>query len=226
MRQRLDTRANSTAAALPAHAAGQGLRGILLLAAITALLLASVLSADAAPAFPDNIPLPNGWAPEGIATGRGTDFYVGSLANGGIYKGDLRTGTGAVLVEGVVGRSIVGIKVDARTNYIFASGRTSGKAFVFDAATGALLAEFRRLGWKPKPGKGGSGFDKPHVRKIYALWREAGVVGAIDNASKEALRAFVARQTGKDAPEFCSPSEANKVSEGLKAMIRRAEARR
>ncbi|WP_333822836.1 gp16 family protein [Pinisolibacter sp.] len=90
----------------------------------------------------------------------------------------------------------------------------------------ALLAEFRRLGWKPKPGKGGSGFDKPHVRKIYALWREAGVVGAIDNASKEALRAFVARQTGKDAPEFCSPSEANKVSEGLKAMIRRAEARR
>ena len=70
MRQRLDTRANSTAAALPAHAAGQGLRGILLLAAITALLLASVLSADAAPAFPDNIPLPNGWAPEGIATGR------------------------------------------------------------------------------------------------------------------------------------------------------------
>jgi len=142
MRQRPDTRSNSTATALPAHVASQSLRAILLLAAIAALLLASVLSANAAPAFPENIPLPNGWAPEGIATGRGTDFYVGSLANGGIYKGDLRTGTGAVLVDGEAGRSIVGIKVDARTNYIFASGRTSGKAFVFDAATGTLLAEY------------------------------------------------------------------------------------
>ncbi len=145
MRQRLDTRSDTTAAALPAPVAGQDLRlrAILMLAAIVALLLASVLSANAAPAFPDNIPLPNGWAPEGIATGRGTDFYVGSLANGGIYKGDLRTGAGAVLVEGVAGRSIVGIKVDARTNYIFASGRTSGMAFVFDGSSGALLAEYQ-----------------------------------------------------------------------------------
>ncbi len=143
MRQRLDTRTDSTAAALPAQVAGQGLRAIFLLAAIAALLLASVLSANAAPAFPGNIPLPNGWAPEGIATGRGTDFYVGSLANGGIYKGDLRTGTGAVLVEGVAGRSIVGIKVDARTNYIFASGHASGKAFIFNGSTGALLAEYQ-----------------------------------------------------------------------------------
>ena len=29
--------------------------------------------------FPSVIPLPNGWQPEGIATGRGTSFYVGSL---------------------------------------------------------------------------------------------------------------------------------------------------
>lgn len=104
------------------------------------------------------------------------------------------------------------------------TGRESSK----DCTEGQLerlLAEFRRLGWQPKPGKGGSGYDKPHVRKIYALWREAGVVGAVDNASKEALRAFVARQTGKSAPEFCSPGDANRVTEALKAMIRRAEAR-
>lgn len=89
-----------------------------------------------------------------------------------------------------------------------------------------LLAEFRRLGWTPKAGKRGSGgFGKPHVRLIYALWKEAGIVGAVDNASKEALRAFVERQTGKSAPEFLAPGEANKVSEALKAMIRRAEAR-
>jgi len=91
-----------------------------------------------------------------------------------------------------------------------------------------LLAEFARLGWKPKAGKSGrgGGFDKPHVRKVYALWKDAGVTGAIGNATKEALRAFVERQTGKSAPEFLAPTEANKVSEALKAMIRRAEAAR
>lgn len=143
MKQRLQTRSNSTAAALPEQAAYPGVRLLAVLAAIAALLLASVLSANAAPPFPDDIPLPNGWAPEGIATGRGTDFYVGSLANGGIYKGDLRTGEGDILVEGVAGRAIVGIKVDTRTNYIFAAGQTSGKAFVFDAATGELVAEYQ-----------------------------------------------------------------------------------
>ena len=96
-----------------------------------------------------------------------------------------------------------------------------------EAQLQALLDEFRRLGWKPKAGhRGGTGFDKPHVRKIYALWREAGIVGAVDNASKEALRAFVERQTVKSAPEFCSSGDANRVTEALKAMIRRAEERR
>ncbi len=104
------------------------------------------------------------------------------------------------------------------------TGRTSSKGLP-DGALEAVLAEFRRLGWTPKAGKAGGGYGKPHVRKMYALWREAGIVGAIENASKEALRAFVERQAKRSAPEFCSPAEANKVSEALKAMIRRAEAR-
>lgn len=104
------------------------------------------------------------------------------------------------------------------------TGKTSSKGLP-DGALEAVLGEFRRLGWQPKEGMR-SGFGKPHVRKIYALWREAGVVGAVENASKEALRAFVVRQTGRAAAEFCSPGEAAKVTEALKAMIRRAEERR
>lgn len=88
-----------------------------------------------------------------------------------------------------------------------------------------LLAEFKRLGWVPKKAANPPS-SKPYVRKVYALWKDAGIVGAVDNASKEALRAFVVRQTGKSAPEFLGPAEANKVSEGIKAMISRAEARR
>lgn len=88
-----------------------------------------------------------------------------------------------------------------------------------------LVAEFKRLGWKPKVCRA-SPEARPYVRKIYALWREAGIVGAVSNASKETLRAFVLRQTGKSAPEFLGPADANKVNEGIKAMISRAEERR
>ena len=44
--------------------------------------------------FPDVIHLPDGFQPEGIARGGGTSFYVGSLVDGRIYRGNLRTGTG------------------------------------------------------------------------------------------------------------------------------------
>lgn len=113
------------------------------------------------------------------------------------------------------------------------TGRTSSKDCT-ERQLEAVLAEFKRLGWVAKAGRGGGGgYDKRHVRKIYALWQNACRLGAFGDTSKSALRAFVERQTrpapglpGKSAPEFCSPAEANSVSEGLKAMIRRAEARR
>src|SRR5215217_7797608 len=49
---------------------------------------------------PDVIGLPNGFQPEGITTAKRHTFFVGSRDTGAIYKGSLRTGAGAVLVEG------------------------------------------------------------------------------------------------------------------------------
>ena len=54
----------------------------LLLAGILVFTLAGTYSAGAEQVFPKNLALPNGVQPEGIATGRGTDFFVGSLAQG------------------------------------------------------------------------------------------------------------------------------------------------
>lgn len=105
--------------------------------------------------------------------------------------------------------------------------RITGRESSADCSEGQLerlLGEFKRLGWVPRQGTRAPA--PRHVRLIYALWKEAGIVGAVESASKEALRTFVTRQTGKSAPEFCCPGEANKVSEGLKAMISRAEGRR
>lgn len=113
--------------------------------AVLLMLAVTAMPALAAPrgAFPDNIPLPNGWQPEGIAVGRGTSFYAGSLANGAIYRGDLRSGDGAVLVAGQPGGLSVGLSVDTRSNYLFAAGGVNGNANVYDAGSGALLTTYQ-----------------------------------------------------------------------------------
>jgi sugar lactone lactonase YvrE len=91
--------------------------------------------------FPKIIQLPNGWFGEGIATGRGTSFYVSSLEGSAIYAGDLRTGVGRVLVPPDPDRLALGLKVDRR-NRIFVAGALTGQAYVYDADTGRTLATF------------------------------------------------------------------------------------
>ncbi len=116
-----------------------------LLTAFAILLTILAPAALAAPgqSFPKILPLPDGFRPEGVAVGRGTTFYVGSLAGGAVYRGDLRTGEGAVFVQPQAGRAIAGIYADQRSNALFASGTQSGNAYVFDAQTGAELASYQ-----------------------------------------------------------------------------------
>jgi sugar lactone lactonase YvrE len=104
--------------------------------------IALVPATAGAGTFPDTIRLPDGFQPEGIAAGRGTSLYVGSIPTGAVWKGDARTGQGKVLVQGQGGRAAIGIKVDRR-NRIFVAGGPTGKAFVYDAKTGADLASYR-----------------------------------------------------------------------------------
>ena len=108
-------------------------------------IAALVCAAFAAPAaaqtpFPETIPLPNGWQPEGIATGPGTEFFSGSRATGAVLAGDLRTGTGSVLVPPRTGRAALGMKVD-RFGRLFVAGGGTGKAFVYSTSDGSDLAE-------------------------------------------------------------------------------------
>lgn len=112
-------------------------QGRLLVLAALLLSLALPGLAAAAPAFPEVIALPVGFAPEGIASGRGTSFYTGSLADGSVYGGDLRTGQGSLVVPSQSGRIAVGLKLDQRTNTLFVSGGPGGAAYLYDAGTGA-----------------------------------------------------------------------------------------
>jgi len=106
-----------------------------------ALLLAVGMTAGAsARQYPETIPLPNGWQPEGIATGFGNQFFAGSRNTGGIFKGNLKTGEGDVLVPGF-GGAATGMKVDRR-NRLFVSGAGTGTARVYNARNGRLLREY------------------------------------------------------------------------------------
>jgi sugar lactone lactonase YvrE len=111
-----------------------------MLAVLTGLLLLVATPASARP-FPDVVPLPTGFQPEGIDV-RGTSFYVGSIPTGAVYRGDLRSGAGEVLVPPQTGRAAIGLDVDAHGR-IFVAGGPTGQAYVYDARTGARLATYQ-----------------------------------------------------------------------------------
>jgi sugar lactone lactonase YvrE len=90
--------------------------------------------------FPEVIQLPTGFQPEGIEV-KGQTFYTGSVANGAIYRGSLRTGSGAILAPGAAGRSATGIEFDR--NRLIVAGAGTGNAYVFDARTGSLLRTYQ-----------------------------------------------------------------------------------
>lgn len=112
----------------------------MLTTAVAAVLAAAPIGAASAETFPDIIPIPTGSLPEGIATGAGTSIYAGSRADGSVWKGDLRTGEGDILVEGQAGRVAVGIKVDR--GFLFVSGGGTSNAYVYDATTGEEVAAY------------------------------------------------------------------------------------
>jgi sugar lactone lactonase YvrE len=110
---------------------------------MVAMLVACALPAAAsARQYPETIPLPNGWGPEGIATGFGNEFFAGSRLTGAIFKGDLKTGDGDVLVPARTGGAATGLKVDGR-NRLFVSGAGTGTARVYNVRSGALLKEYQ-----------------------------------------------------------------------------------
>jgi hypothetical protein len=101
--------------------------------------------------FPARIDLPDGFFPEGIESGPGTSFFVGSLLDGAIWRGDLRTGSGTLLAAGAPGRASAGIAYEAGHDRIWVAGVGppligGADVRVYDASNGALLATYQPPG--------------------------------------------------------------------------------
>jgi hypothetical protein len=104
------------------------------------LVAATPAAASRSSAFPDVIALPDGFSPEGIAVGYGSTVYAGSLVDGAIWKGNLRSGSGEVWVDGTDGRIAVGLDFDRRSGNLWVSGGPGGEGRVYDGRTGAEIA--------------------------------------------------------------------------------------
>lgn len=107
---------------------------------LTLVMSFGISNSATAQSFPKTIPLPDGFAPEGITLGDGPTAYVGSLWDGSIYAADLRTGAGRILVTGSFGELLaVGLDFDKRSKYWFVAGGLTGDGRVYDTKTGQLI---------------------------------------------------------------------------------------
>ncbi|PZO64587.1 MAG: regulatory protein GemA [Paracoccus denitrificans] len=94
----------------------------------------------------------------------------------------------------------------------------------------SVIEEFKRCGFKIKvKGRALPQAHKPYIRLIHALWKSCHQAGAVENGSREALRAFckrfVAHDDGSVAvdPDFLSHAQATPIITALKGMEARAK---
>ena len=114
--------------------------GLLASVALATAVSATSVATGAPGTYPGVIPLPTGFQPEGVAVGRGHQVYAGGLLSGAVWRGDLRTGEGSVLVPGGRGRMSVGMLVDDRSGNVFVAGGFTGSSYVYDGETGDDVA--------------------------------------------------------------------------------------
>jgi len=118
-------------------------RRAITVAATAVLALSTGLAAASAAPPRDEVTLPDGLRPEGITSGPGSRYYVGSLADGRIVTGDLLKGTSTTLLPGATGRQLRGLFWDDRTNLVWAAGNVGSVAHVFavDGSTGSVALD-------------------------------------------------------------------------------------
>ena len=93
-----------------------------------------------------------------------------------------------------------------------------------------VIDELKRMGFRVTArGKRLPASAKPYIRLVHALWKSCHRAGAIENGSREALRAFCKRfiAHGEDSvavdPDLLSYAQATPIIEALKKMEARAK---
>ncbi len=107
------------------------------LSVLMAVVLVAAVAPVATAVSPGRIDLPDGFRPEGITSDGNRRVWVGSLADGAIWHGDLETGVGSILVPGTPGSVAVGIDLDRHRQRLWVAGGGTSEVRVYDSQTGA-----------------------------------------------------------------------------------------
>jgi hypothetical protein len=108
--------------------------------AVTLLASLSIPSFAGAATVPERIPLPTGAQPEGIAIAPNGTFFTGSLLDGSIFRGRLRSGAPDLLVTPPAGRVAAGMKI--HRGFLYVAGGPTGQGYVYDARSGGTVRVF------------------------------------------------------------------------------------
>lgn len=126
----------------------------------------------------------------------------------------------AMLAKIHIARKELGLpEADYRALLARVTGAESAKG-LNDAQLNKVLAEMKRLGWKPKASTRPASY-RADVRKIYALWGALADAGKVESRDPASLRKWANRQFSVSAPEFLKPEQARAAIEQLKAWERR-----
>lgn len=128
-----------------------------------------------------------------------------------------------------LGAKELGLDEDVRRDLIarVTGGHRSAKD-CSPAQLDAILAEYRRLGWKPAAGKMAparpprQAAQSPFAAKARALWISLHQLGVVRDPSERALEAFAARQLKVDRLQWADEGMGYRLIEALKAMAERA----
>lgn len=110
---------------------------------------------------------------------------------------------------------------DGRDLYERMTGKRSLRAMT-DEEQGKVVAELRRLGFKPRSGGSQTALNGRYAPIMRALWLSAYNLGVVKNPDDHALIAFVFRQTQIEHLAWVRDAESSsKAIDGLKAWMRR-----
>lgn len=112
------------------------------------------------------------------------------------------------------------VEADYRQAMFERTGQTSA-ANCTDAQLETMLEFLKSKGFRPIPKPGKAKAQHPMARKARAMWISLYQLGAVHNASEEALEGFAKRQLKCEKLVWARQSDARSLIEALKAMATR-----
>jgi len=138
-------------------------------------------------------------------------------------------GRRAMLAKVHLGAKELGLDEDTRRDLLERLTDRRSSADCTDAQLDLVLAEFKRMGWTPKPASAATATarrptsgprpaDTPMALKARAMWKSLWNLGVIRNSSERALEAFAERQLHVAKLQWADQSQGYRLIEALKAI--------